>query len=219
MVRLSGRHRPPRCQREGSGALNEATRRGFPVTAWSAVNSLGTRTQEVISALRSGVPSLSGPPENTPHCNDIEFLTNFFWPQLTAQEQHRIYIALGFDMDGFEDNILSSTHCANKICTLLSKCNKCPRNVLGYSSGKRAELCSCQHAERNALNKLPIPAKGLVMFCWCGVPCIQCSGSIINAGIQKVHCIKEKDYHTSSRWLFKHGSTTLIEHDAIDLEL
>ncbi|MFP6640740.1 MAG: beta-ketoacyl synthase N-terminal-like domain-containing protein, partial [Myxococcota bacterium] len=30
------------------------------------VNSLGTRTQEVISALRSGVPSLSGPPENTP---------------------------------------------------------------------------------------------------------------------------------------------------------
>ena len=108
---------------------------------------------------------------------------------------------------------------ADRTCQLLSQCNKCPRNILGYSSGKRAELCSCQHAERNALNKLPIAAQGLVMFCWCGVPCIQCAGAIINAGIEKVHCIKEKDYHVSSRWLFEHGSTVLIEHDAIDLEL
>ena len=159
----------------------------------------------------------NGPPENTPHCNDIEFLKNFFWPQLTTHEKHRIFIALGFDMDGFKDDVLSSTNYTNKICTLLSKYNQCPRNVLGYSSGKRAELCSCQHAERNALNKLPIPAKGLVMFCWCGVPCIQCAGSIINAGIQEVHCIKENDYHVSSRWLFEYGNTTLIEHNVIDL--
>ena len=143
----------------------------------------------------------NGPPENTPHCNDIEFLRNFFWPQLTLEEN--IYLkALNLDTP-----------------EKIAQCHKCPRNILGYSSGKRSELCSCQHAERNALNKLPIPAKGLAMFCWCGVPCIQCSGSIINAGIQEVHCIKEKDYHVSSRWLFEHGSTTLIEHEAADLEL
>ena len=57
------------------------------------------------------------------------------------------------------------------------------------------------------------------MFCWCGVPCIQCAGSIINAGIQEVHCIKETDYHISSRWLFQHGNTSLIEHETVDLEL
>ena len=57
------------------------------------------------------------------------------------------------------------------------------------------------------------------MLCWCGVPCIQCAGSIINAGIQEVHCIKEMDYHTSSRWLFKYGNTALIEHDSANLGL
>ena len=141
----------------------------------------------------------NGPPENTPHCNDVEFLKNFFWPQLTLEEN--IYLkTLNLDTP-----------------KKIAECNKCPRNILGYSCGKRSELCSCQHAERNALNKLPIPAKGLIMFCWCGVPCIQCSGSIINAGIQEVHCIKEKDYHVSSRWLFEYGNTKLIEHDIDDL--
>ena len=143
----------------------------------------------------------NGPPENTPHCTSVEFLTNFFWPQLTSVEKS-YFKGLGLDTP-----------------EKISQWNQCPRNILGYSCGKRAELCSCQHAERNALNKLPIPAKGLAMFCWCGVPCIQCAGSIINAGIQEVHCIKEKDYHRSSRWLFEHGNTTLIEHDVIDLEL
>ena len=160
----------------------------------------------------------NGPPENTPHCNDIEFLRKFFWPQLTSYEKEQIYSHI---LTGNQDPLSYTENAVSPdtACILLSNCNQCPRNILGYSSGKRAELCSCQHAERNALNKLPIPAKGLIMLCWCGVPCIQCAGSIINAGIQEVHCIKEKDYHISSRWLFEHGHTTLIEHDAIDLEL
>ena len=161
----------------------------------------------------------NGPPENTPHCNDVEFLRHFFWPQLTSSEKEYIYNCVqqgSIDPLSYRQQEIVDP---DKACTLLAQCNKCPRNILGYSCGKRSELCSCQHAERNALNKLPIPAKGLVMFCWCGVPCIQCAGSIINAGIQEVHCIKEKDYHISSRWLFKHGKTTLIEHEAVDLEL
>ena len=161
----------------------------------------------------------NGPPENTPHCTDVAFLKNFFWPQLTAKEQSEVYKYL----QNVNQDPLSYTSPSifdpNSACAALSKCNKCPRNILGYSSGQRSELCSCQHAERNALNKLPIPAKGLMMFCWCGVPCIQCAGSIINAGIKELHCIKEKDYHLSSRWLFQHGNTILIEHDIIDLEL
>lgn len=166
----------------------------------------------VVDPLTNGIvgAGYNGPPENTPHCNDIEFLKYFFWPQLTHKEKTKLYTYFHID-------ILSRTK--NKVCKKLSRCDKCPRNILGYSSGKRAELCSCQHAERNALNKLSIPAKGLFMFCWCGVPCIQCSGSIINAGIQEVHCIKEMDYHVSSRWLFKYGNTALVEHDAANLGL
>ena len=157
----------------------------------------------------------NGPPENTPHCTDVEFLEQFFWPQLSQREIMQV-LAYYRNVNDVDRNPVNDT---KQICEFLSDCNKCPRNILGYSSGQRSELCSCQHAERNALNKLPIPAQGLVMFCWCGVPCIQCSGSIINAGIKEVHCLKEDEYQAVSRWLFHHGKTNLIEHDMETLEL
>jgi deoxycytidylate deaminase len=151
----------------------------------------------------------NGPPEGTPHCNDVAFLKGFFWPQLTVREKAQVCIKSG-TMDGQD---------VNATCEFLSKCNECPRNMLGYSSGKRPELCSCQHAERNALNKLSIPAKGLVMFCWCGVPCIQCTGSIINAGIKELYCLKQiEDYHPAARWLYEKSSTTLVECNEAEVE-
>jgi len=152
----------------------------------------------------------NGPPEGTPHCTEQSFLQKFFWPQLNRQEQTTLRAQYNNSINAMCDEEAGS----EDICQFISTCNQCPRNILGYSSGKRSELCSCQHAERNALNKLPIPANGLVMFCWCGIPCIQCTGSIINAGILEVHCLKEKDYQSASRWLFEHGKTKLIEHDA-----
>ena len=139
----------------------------------------------------------NGPPEGTPHCNELDFLANFVWPQLTDKE--KVKLGSGGQLE---------------TCQYMASQNKCPRNILGYSCGKRAELCSCQHAERNALNKLPIAADGLVMFCWCGVPCIQCSGSIINAGIRAVYCLKQKeDYQPEARWLYAHSNTSLLEYD------
>jgi deoxycytidylate deaminase len=157
----------------------------------------------------------NGPPENTPHCTDVEFLENFFWPQLSQREIMQV-LAYYRNVKDIDRNPINHS---KQICEFLSDCNKCPRNILGYSSGQRPELCSCQHAERNALSKLPIPAKGLTMFCWCGVPCIQCTGSIINAGIKEVHCLKQKDYQSVARWLFGHGNTSLIEHNLPTLEL
>ena len=157
---------------------------------------VGVRVVDPATRGRVGA-GYNGPPEGTPHCNDIDFLSNFVWPQLTKEER----VQLG---SGSKD----------EVCEYMANQNKCPRNILGYSCGARAELCSCQHAERNALNKLPIPAKGLMMFCWCGVPCIQCTGSIINAGIKTVYCLKqEEDYQPEARWLYSHSKTTLIEYD------
>lgn len=153
----------------------------------------------------------NGPPEGTPHCNDVSFLKGFFWPQLTAREKVQLSIKSGTSWMDSQD--------IDATCEFLSKRNECPRNMLGYSSGKRPELCSCQHAERNALNKLSIPAKGLIMFCWCGVPCIQCTGSIINAGIKELYCLKQtEDYQPAARWLYDKSSTTLVECDEADIE-
>lgn len=144
----------------------------------------------------NGVVSVgyNGPPENTPHCDSEEFLSYYFWPQLTKQEK------LNFKT-------------RQQFLEKYTGCGECPRRLIGAGTGERSELCSCQHAERNALNKLPVSANGKIMFCWCGVPCIQCSGSIINSKIKECHCIIEKDYHKSSRWLFEKSECKLFEYD------
>jgi len=46
--------------------MSDRARRGYPVTAWSTVNSLGTSTEQVISALRRGRASLTPPPLGAP---------------------------------------------------------------------------------------------------------------------------------------------------------
>jgi len=73
----------------------------------------------------------NGPPEGTPHCNDVKFLKGFFWPQLTYREKIELHI---------RSNTMDSQN-SDAACEFLAKCNECPRNMLGYSSGRRAELC------------------------------------------------------------------------------
>ena len=46
--------------------MSDGARRGYPITAWSTVNGLGTSTGQVMSALRSGRAALSPPPSGTP---------------------------------------------------------------------------------------------------------------------------------------------------------
>ena len=46
--------------------MSDRARQGYPITAWSTVNGLGTTTEQVMSALRSGRASLSPPPSGTP---------------------------------------------------------------------------------------------------------------------------------------------------------
>jgi len=46
--------------------MSRAARRGYAVTAWSAVNGLGCTTLEVVAGLRSGIPALTPAPPGTP---------------------------------------------------------------------------------------------------------------------------------------------------------
>ena len=46
--------------------MSDRARRAYPVTAWSTVNSLGTSTEAVVSALRRGQASLAPPPLGSP---------------------------------------------------------------------------------------------------------------------------------------------------------
>ncbi|MBW2493311.1 MAG: hypothetical protein JRE43_01060, partial [Deltaproteobacteria bacterium] len=46
--------------------MSGRARRGYPVTAWSTVNSLGTSTEQVVAALRAGRAALTAPPMGAP---------------------------------------------------------------------------------------------------------------------------------------------------------
>ncbi len=46
--------------------MGKGARKGYPVTSWSAINSLGSTTEAVVAGLRRGLPALSPAPEGTP---------------------------------------------------------------------------------------------------------------------------------------------------------
>ena len=186
----------------------------------------------IVDPNTNGVVSIgyNGPPEKTPHTDHPDYIRHFLWPQLTTQEKYDLISIYWSTLDITHKQRLQglSVDCGLKnnevchsilneyldfVCQHIKNCKVCPRKLLNCKSGERSELCSCQHAERNALNKLPISPKGLIIFCWCGVPCIQCTGSIINAGIKEVHCLLDTDYHFVSRYLFATSNTNLFEYE------
>jgi dCMP deaminase len=74
----------------------------------------------------------------------------------------------------------------------------CPRKKLGIPSGQRLDLCPAQHSESNCVNraaKKGAATNESTLYCFCGIPCKSCAGTIINAGIKRVVCVEtEKDY-------------------------
>jgi deoxycytidylate deaminase len=149
----------------------------------------------------------NGPPAGTPHTDDYFYLTEFFWPQLDFKEIDSIRLLLDLPKETIGCNI--SEEFVNKY----ENCQICPRRLVGAGSGKRVTLCSCQHAERNTITAANLDSTLCAMYCYCGVPCIDCTGAIINARvIKEVHHLNEDDYHEGSRWLFDKSDIMLMSH-------
>ena len=140
----------------------------------------------------------NGPPPGTPHCDDKDFLVNYFLPQLTPLEKI---------------NLIAEYHSLEDFVEVVKDCRTCPRRYVNAASGQRNELCSCGHAERHAITNTSCSLYSSVMFCWCGVPCLQCTDAIIQAGVKRVYCLKDKDYHSTSRWLFLKARIPILEHE------
>jgi len=66
---------------------------------------------------------------------------------------------------------------------------ECPRKILGYASGTHMELCPAQHAEENAISnaaRLGVSTVGTTLYMNCVIPCKNCFGTLINAGIAEI---------------------------------
>ena len=140
----------------------------------------------------------NGPPRKTPHTDTKEYLETYFWPQLTNDDVDSLGLMYDERDPGSIKEKFVDQYTGKKIC---------PRKILGCKSGERPNLCSCIHAEANAIANSE-NVVGCVMYCSTPVPCISCAGLIINAGIVEVHSY-DLIYHEQSLLLFKQAGVKL----------
>lgn len=152
----------------------------------------------------------NGPPPGTPHTDTYEYLSEFFWPQLTPSDK-RIIANKHLGMRLRES--VGDTELREKFAQKFHDCKICPRRLVNAKSGERLDLCSCGHAERHAITNAACSVHGFIMFCWCTVPCLQCSDAIIQAGISAVYCLDEELYHKQSEWLLRRGGVDVIKRN------
>ena len=156
----------------------------------------------------------NGPPKHTPHCDSRDYLEDIFWTQLTREERTKACNYFEIGLDGWEairrDSFLKKA----------TGCRTCPRKIIGAKSGERTELCSCEHAERNAIYNATEDLHGCWAFCWCGVACWDCTKALINNGIKRCFFIEDAsyarnggtDYSFGSRWLFQRACVEIVLH-------
>ena len=156
----------------------------------------------------------NSPPKDIPHCDDKEYLKDVFWPQLTSQEKVKAgEQAAVFSGQGQLDGSCYDDELVEFVCNSYAGCKICPRKIVGAASGERLELCSCAHAEANAIINAGDDLHGCIMFCWCPLPCRDCTKDIINAGITNVVCLNAGgDYSSGSRWMMTKKGIRIIEY-------
>lgn len=151
----------------------------------------------------------NGPPKRTPHCDSAEYLEKIVWPQLTETEKKIAFQALRLrtpettHYDTTVDNVKS-------FAWLGDGCKTCPRRLIGAPSGERLELCSCEHAEKNAIANATEDLHGTHAFCWCGVACWDCAKLMINAGIKQAYFIDDGSYARNGGADYSFGSRQLF---------
>lgn len=131
----------------------------------------------------------NGPPKKLPNCDTKEHYDFVVTPQCKS-------------------NIKWTSECKGK----------CPRRMLNIPSGEQLNLCTCEHAEKNAIYNCNGKSTNMTMYCWCGVPCQDCTKAIINFGIKKVVCLeKDIDYSTSSKWMLISAGIELVKFSEQDI--
>jgi len=137
----------------------------------------------------------NGPPAGTPHCNESVYLDNIVRPMLSVEELESLTLAYGDSHTG------------------LHKCTGCPRKFFKYESGEKPEMCSCQHAESNAIVNAAADVSGCAIYCTLS-PCFNCTGMIINARIHEVHFPLDQNYPQlpQVRFLLARAQIEIVPH-------
>jgi dCMP deaminase len=92
--------------------------------------------------------------------------------------------------------------------------NACPRKCLGYVSGTHMELCPAQHAEENAVSNAArngVSVLGCTLYMNAPIPCKNCFGTLINAGIIEIVIPEAKAYDKYTQYLIDNSTIKIRE--------
>lgn len=125
----------------------------------------------------------NGPPRGIPHCGHSRYMVD----------------------SALKDAIASHP----KPINTLRFSNECPRRVLGYESGTHMELCPAQHAEENAVSNAArngVSTIGTILYMNSRIPCKNCFGTLINAGIVEIVVEETTVYDRYTRFLIDNSN-------------
>jgi dCMP deaminase len=91
--------------------------------------------------------------------------------------------------------------------------SECPRRLMGYISGEGLEWCPAQHAEANCISnaaRLGVSTIGTTLYMNCIIPCKDCFGKLINAGIVEI-VVDDATIYSN------HSSRYLIDNSVIKI--
>ena len=94
--------------------------------------------------------------------------------------------------------------------------SSCPRQFLGFNSGERLDLCPAVHAEVNCIAsaaRLGVPTNRTIMYMNTQIPCKNCMGVLINAGIRQVVVTSLKPYDELSITMVRQSGISVITFD------
>jgi dCMP deaminase len=131
----------------------------------------------------------NGPPEGVPHCG-----------------RERLESDIRLSREFVEKNVNEDT--------ISHIYHRCPRRLLRIESGKGLdEWCYAQHAETNALinaARTGVVTLGCSLYMNSVIPCSNCFGRLINAGITEIVIEQQTLYDKQTAWLIEQRPDILI---------
>ena len=130
----------------------------------------------------------NGPPRNVPHCGHERIMTDPVMTDLIERESN-----------GYSIEHMQTT---------------CPRRLVGYLSGEGLHLCPAQHAEQNAVSnaaRLGVSVLNTTLYMNSVIPCKDCFGTLINAGIVEIVIENVTVYDKYTQFLIDNSDIKLKE--------
>jgi len=143
----------------------------------------------------------NGPPPGTPHTDSRIYLEEYLWPLLTNDD----IVSIGLMYKNHDSQEITKTQFIDEFAGK----GKCPRRILNVPSGRKMNLCTCGHAEVNAIINAAQNLNGCEMFLWETSPCVPCAHAIIMARISTLHCFKGNFYANEANWLLEQAKITI----------